>query len=89
MMNWHSPYETPQSMGNARRVLVWLEVRHNPLELNVPGKLSFGHRILPPRKDYSPYWPEDGWFFDGDQDYYRVAAWAYADAPTPEDLKKI
>jgi hypothetical protein len=79
-LEWRSPHETPERGGsNARRVLVWLERRHSPPALNAPGRMAFGHRI--PRPDWTPSWPADGWFFDGQDEEYRVAAWAYADPP--------
>lgn len=79
-LEWHSPYETPVGNGSlARRVLVFLERRHNPPAMNAPGKMAFGHRVIGPKGN--SHWPEEGWFFDGQDQDYRVSAWAYADPP--------
>jgi hypothetical protein len=81
MIDWRSPHETPERGGsNARRVLIWLERRHNPPALNAPGRMTFGHRILHPSPP-PPHWPLGGWFFDGQDEEYEVRAWAYADPP--------
>lgn len=77
--DWHSPYESPGVCGaTAIRVLVRLERIHNPPALNAPPHYAFGHCIENPD---APFWPANGWFFDGQDDEYRVAAWRYIDPP--------
>lgn len=83
-LEWKSPQETPERSGiYARRVLVWVEMRSRLPDSNGGGRLAFGHRVEHP--DNPPHWPRDGWFFDGQSEYYEVTAWAYADPPVQEE----
>lgn len=79
-LSWRSPKISPKSSepGLARRVLVWLT---RPTTPHLPGRMTFGHRIVSKEDPPPPHWPKDGWFFDGPAENYEVTAWAYADPP--------